>query len=201
MFCRISCWCHHPFSYNGPLTTPVKTLWKHPKNRERLPNRYVKWANNVVQEDMLNVPAIFLQCSIDQMFSMFHRKTFMVNLAKTFNKHGVCSSVEHATRRNWPNWLELTKWMESLKSYPNQSSNVIRKALRNHHPRQSAVSVRLDHFLPSYPKSGRASQLCLPSLNHFIIWYKISPFPTWFRHSKWRRIQTRSGLFLRPGWS
>lgn len=87
MFCRISCWCHHPFSYNGPLTTPVKTLWKHPKNRERLPNRYVKWANNVVQEDMLNVPAIFLQCSIDQMFSMFHRKTFMVNLAKTFNKN------------------------------------------------------------------------------------------------------------------
>jgi len=36
---------------------------------------------------MLNVPAIFLQCSIDQMFSMFHRKTFMVNLAKTFNKN------------------------------------------------------------------------------------------------------------------
>ena len=76
MFCRISCWRHHPFSYNGPLTTTVKTLWKHPKNRERLSNRYVKWANNVVQEDMLNVPAIFLQCSTHQMFSMFYRKTF-----------------------------------------------------------------------------------------------------------------------------
>src|ERR1700674_5647905 len=36
---------------------------------------------------MLNVPAIFLQCSIEQMFSMFHHKTFMVNLAKTFNKN------------------------------------------------------------------------------------------------------------------
>src|SRR5882762_2596257 len=40
--------------------------------------------------------------------------------------------------------------MESLKSYPNESSNVIRKALQNHHPLQSAVSARLNHFLPSY---------------------------------------------------
>jgi len=46
--------------------------------------------------------------------------------------------------------MESLKWMELLKSYPNQSSNAIRKALRNHHPRQSALSARLDHFLPSY---------------------------------------------------
>jgi hypothetical protein len=64
--------------------------------------------------------------------------------------------VEHATHPNRSNRLELTKWMESLKSYLNQLSSAIHKALQNHHPCQSlsdhtnAVSARLNHFLLSY---------------------------------------------------
>ena len=227
MFCRISCWRHHPFSYNGPLTTPVKTLWKHPKNRERLPNRYVKWANNVVQEDMLNVPAILLQCSIDQMFSMFHRKTFMVNLAKTFNKNMESVPAWNMQRvgidridLNRPNaWNRSNGWNCSNHTRINHQMRFAKRCeitilVKVLWVRDSIIFFRLilldricshhgkaPFYLTPMPKSGRASHLCLPPLNHFIIWYKISPFPTWFGHSKWRRIQTRSGLFLRPGWS
>jgi len=97
---------------------------------------------------------------------MFHRKTFMVNLAKTFNKN-----MESVPAWNMQHiridQIDLNDQMDGIAQIvPESIINVIRKALRQSPSRQSAVSARLNHFLLSYPKSGRASHLCLPSLNH-----------------------------------
>jgi len=98
---------------------------------------------------MLNVPAIFLQCSIDQMFSMFHRKTFMVNLAKTFNKNMEsvpawnmqCVGIDRIDL-NRPN-----RWNRSNRT---QINHQMWFAKRCKITILVKVSARIDHFLPSY---------------------------------------------------